>query len=254
MVCAVEAGRVSMTIEAVTFDFWNTLVREEGDKKDRRATTWLALLAERGHPVEPEALDAAISAGWYEYVRHWTENVPFGARDVVEVMLDRLEIGPDRKLTDAMVAVITDPPLEHRPPLNPGVLDVLGALHGAGVRIGIVCDVGLTPSPVLRKYLELDGALGFFDHWSFSDEVGVYKPDAKIFRHALEGLGGVAPEHAAHIGDLRRTDIFGAQSMGMTAVRYTGVHDDPAMPDAPVIEADHVIAAHAELPEVLGIA
>lgn len=242
-----------MGIQAVTFDFWNTLVREEADHMARRAAAWTAILAGAGHPVEPDDLDRAINAGWYAYVRHWTENVPFGAGDVVEVTLAELGIASDPSLAETMVAVITDPPMQHRPPLNPGVIDVLGTLKDAGVRIGIVCDVGLTPSRILRRYLDIEGVLGFFDHWSFSDEVGVYKPDAKIFRHALEGLGGVAPERAAHIGDLRRTDVFGAQSMGMTAVRYTGVQDDPPMPDAPVIEADHVIGDHSELPGVLGI-
>ncbi len=243
-----------MTVEAVTFDFWNTLVREDRDKKDDRARAWTVILDEAGHPVEAGALDAAITAGWYEYVRHWTENVPFGAADVITVMGDRLGIPRDPALEAAMLDVIVDPPMDHRPLLNPGVLEVLEALRTRGVRVGIVCDVGLTPSPILRRYLRIDGALGFFDHWSFSDEVGVYKPDAKIFRHALDGLGGIAPERAAHIGDLRRTDVFGALSMGMTAVRYTGVHDDPAMPDSPLIEADHVIGDHAELLGVLGLA
>lgn len=243
-----------MTIEAVTFDFWNTLVREDRDKKSERAAAWTVILADAGHPVEADALDSAITAGWYEYVKHWTENVPFGASDVIAVMLERLDITADAALADTMLAVIVDPPMDHMPPLNPGVIDTLVALHDAGVRIGIICDVGLTPSPVLRRYLDLQGALEHFDHWSFSDEVGVYKPDAKIFRHALDGLGGVAPGRAAHIGDLRRTDVFGARSMGMTAVRYAGVHDDPAMPDAPIIEADHVITDHAELLGVLGLA
>lgn len=242
-----------MTIQAVTFDFWNTLVREDTDKKQERATAWTALLREHDRAVESDALDAAINTGWYTYVRHWTENVPFGAADVIDVMLTELGIDADRSLRDEMLAVIIDPPMETRPPLNTGVIEVLTSLRDADVRIGIVCDVGLTPSPVLRRYLQIQGALEFFDHWSFSDEVGVYKPDAKIFRHALEGLGDIAPQRAAHVGDLRRTDIFGAQSMGMTAVRYTGVQDDPVMPDAPVIEGDHVIDDHRRLPGVLGI-
>lgn len=242
-----------MTIEAVTFDFWNTLVREDREKQNDRRAAWATILIDAGHEVTTASIDQAATEGWNAYVRHWTENVPFGASDVIQLMIRHLGLEPDSRLSEAMLAVIVDPPMEHRPPLNPGVLDALTSLKDAGVRIGIVCDVGLTPSPVLRSYLEIQGALGYFDHWSFSDEVGVYKPDAKIFRDALEGLGGVAPARAAHIGDLRRTDIFGAQSMGMTAVRYAGVHDDPAMPDSPIIEADHVIGDHAELLEVLGL-
>ena len=59
------------------------------------------------------------------------------------------------------------------------------------------------------------GILERFDGWAFSDEVGAYKPDPVIFHHALREIGGVEPGRAAHIGDLRRTDIAGARAMGM---------------------------------------
>jgi putative hydrolase of the HAD superfamily len=119
------------------------------------------------------------------------------------------------------------------------------------VRIGIVCDVGMTPSTALRAHLRRHGLLEHFTHWSFSDEVGVYKPAPEIFEHALTGLGRVAPDRAAHVGDLRRTDVAGARAMGMTAVRYTGVFDDDTV-DLP--EADHVVADLARVPEVLRVA
>ena len=107
--------------------------------------------------------------------------------------------------------------------LTPNLPEVLAALDDAGMRIGIVCDVGLTPSLVLLEFLERHGVLRHFDHWSFSDEVGVFKPDAAIFRHALDGLGVDDPARALHIGDLRRTDIAGAQADG---------HDRGALPAA----------------------
>jgi len=97
--------------------------------------------------------------------------------------------------------------------------------------------------------------LGHFDHWSFSDEVGWYKPAPQIFEHALAGLGGIEPEHAAHVGDLRRTDVAGAKAMGMVAVRYRGVFDNAQVVDdghdRP--EADLVIDDHADLPPLLGL-
>ena len=107
---------------------------------------------------------------------------------------------------------------------------------------------------MLRDYLDEHGVLHHFDHWSFSDEVGVYKPHRAIFEHALAGLG-VTPDRAAHIGDLRRTDIAGALDMGMLALRYRGVHDDVGdvgeLDD--LVEGDHVVDDHAELPRLLGV-
>ncbi|HEX2849904.1 MAG TPA: HAD hydrolase-like protein, partial [Acidimicrobiales bacterium] len=66
----------------------------------------------------------------------------------------------------------------------------------------------------------------------------------------LGGLGGVVPERAAHIGDLRRTDVAGALGMGMLSLRYTGVFDDADF-DGP--DAHHVLASHADLPAILGV-
>lgn len=243
-----------MTVEAVTYDFWNTLVRENTNLWDYRSKAWGELLAAHGHQVDLVVLKAAFEAGWRAYVANWNANIPFGAADALAVALTTLGIEADDELSGALLDVIVDPPLDQQPSLNPNLVATLGALRDAGVRIGIICDVGLTPSVVLRRHLDRQGALDYFDHWSFSDEVGVYKPDATIFRHALDGLGGIDPAACAHIGDLRRTDIAGAKGLGMTAVRYTGVFDDPALPDAPHIEADHVIDDHAALPDVLGIA
>jgi FMN phosphatase YigB (HAD superfamily) len=60
----------------------------------------------------------------------------------------------------------------------------------------------------------------------------------------------VAPERAAHVGDLRRTDVGGANAMGMVSVRYTGVFDDDSATEP---EAVHVIADLRKLPSVLGV-
>ena len=122
------------------------------------------------------------------------------------------------------------------------------ALQEGGLRLGIICDVGMTPSTNLRRHLERHGLLDVFEHCSFSDEVGHYKPSPVIFEHALAGLGGVDPARAAHVGDIRRTDIAGARAMGMTAIRYTGISDDTSQPTP---EGHHVVADHAELPALL---
>jgi putative hydrolase of the HAD superfamily len=133
--------------------------------------------------------------------------------------------------------------------LASGVVGALRRLRSAGVHIGIVCDVGVTPSSVLREHLARHDVLGYFDAFAFSDEVGVYKPDGDIFQVALDQMG-VTPDAAAHVGDLRRTDVKGAYALGMISVRYAGLNDDM---DHDQPEAQHVIRHHDELPEVLGI-
>jgi FMN phosphatase YigB (HAD superfamily) len=109
----------------------------------------------------------------------------------------------------------------------------------------------MTPSTSLRRYLDAHGVLEHFDHWSFSDEVGVYKPDRRIFEHALGGLGVTEPGRVAHVGDLRRTDVAGARGMGMHAIRFAGINDDAPKGDDGHPEAHHVAQDHQDVANLL---
>jgi putative hydrolase of the HAD superfamily len=128
----------------------------------------------------------------------------------------------------------------------------LATLAAAGIPIGLVSDTSLAGGRHLRGYLEDHGLLDHIDHCSFSDEVGVYKPDAKIFRDCLAGLGVDDPTGVVHVGDLRRTDVAGAWRLGMTTVRFRGVVDDADRSEGS--EAHHVIDRLTDLPALLGVA
>jgi putative hydrolase of the HAD superfamily len=260
-------------LTAVTFDFWDTLLRAPGaaGSREERRTRLLPVLAELGHAVDAEALDHHLVETRRRYDEGWVANTPYSIDDAIRDLLAGLDVTVDdagrRAVTDAFTGVGR----AEIPPLNPHVPEVLDQLREAGVRIGIICDVGLVPSNVLRSYLDQHGVLDRFDHWSFSDEVGVFKPDGRIFAHAFDGLGVTDPSTTAHVGDLRRTDVAGARAAGMVSVRYAGSHDDASEVRVPaegdraalglsslepgdLVEAHHVITDHRDLPRVLGIA
>jgi len=244
-------------LTAVTFDFWNTLIQEQNQIRDRRVDAWLGLLEGEGAALERAHLDAAFDLSWGRFQDAWRANLRYDAFDSVRDVLEHIGLEPPADIVETLVAVITDPSPEWRPDPTPNIEVALSGLKAAGVRIGIICDVGLTPSRTLRRYLDQHGLLGYFDHWSFSDEVGTFKPDPVIFRHALEGLGSV-PSQTAHVGDLRRTDVAGAQGMGIFAVRYTGINDDPepSRPDpagTEPVEAEAVVQDHRHLLAALGL-
>jgi len=233
---------------AVTFDFWNTLMWEEpGSLKAQRLAVWGEALGER---VDAPQLERAHDAAHLSYVEAWTAGRQFRVEEAVEVMLAQLGGERAADWRDVLVAGFDEG--GRRAAIHPsdGVGACLRALVAAGVRLGIVCDIGLTPSPVVRELLARHDLLGCFDGWSFSDEVGHYKPARAIFEHALARLGGVEPRHAAHVGDRLRTDVGGALAIGMTAVRYNAVYEDAAIGTA---EADFVTADLAELPALLGV-
>jgi putative hydrolase of the HAD superfamily len=234
--------------DAVTFDYWNTLVWEEaGHLAGRRKEAWAGLLEEAGFAMERSLLDATFNRAWERYVEHWTANQQYQAVHAAEEILEHLGFEVPAHVRRRLVESFTEVGHEAELHLTDNVADCLRALGEAGIRLGIICDVGMTPSPVLRNVLERWGVLSLFDHWSFSDEVGHYKPSAVIFEHALAGLGTTA-ERTVHVGDIRRTDIAGARSMGMTAVRYTGISDDTTQLSP---EGHHVVADHADLPALV---
>ena len=71
--------------------------------------------------------------------------------------------------------------------------------------------------------------LGHFEYTYFSNEHGISKPDARAFLHALEEID-TRPSEAAHVGDIQRTDIAGAQAAGMSAVHFVGANNKDVAP------------------------
>jgi putative hydrolase of the HAD superfamily len=246
-----------MTLRAVTFDFWQTLVAEQpGGMRDVRTELWLAELEGAGQSRAREDLDAAFEENWARFDERWLANTgQWGAVETVDFVGDRLgltlEDGLRDRLIDSFRIVAERAELVTAPNLEP----CLRTLRAAGLRLGIVCDVGLTGAPVLRDLLDARGLLGYFEAWSFSDETGWFKPAEEAFRPVLDGLG-VEPAEAAHVGDNERTDIVGAVASGMVAVHYLGLrHLADWIPEPePSAIADHVLDDHADLPAALGIA
>lgn len=249
------APDAARALEAVTFDYWNTLAYETGGHlRGLRIDAWVTVLAEAGIDIDRPPLEAAMDLAWEMFSGHWESNVQFRGPDAARIAIGHLEERLGHELAGDLQTQLLDAFDEAahgaKLHLTDGIEATLRDLKESGIRLGIICDVGFTASTHLRRFLDERGLLSLFDHWSFSDEVGAFKPSPFIFRHALDGLGGVAPERAAHVGDIRRTDVAGARGMGMFAVRYTGVSDDQT-PDQP--EGDAVVADHANLLEALGI-
>jgi putative hydrolase of the HAD superfamily len=231
-------------IRAVTFDFWNTIARarHEGAMRDARARAVGAACEAGGVEVEAPALVAALEQVGAHWERAWEEGVHLHPRDGAAMLVR--ELGVEGAAEEMVAEAFLTGGREVELDLAPNVSAVLAELAGRGVRLGIVCDVGFAGGEELRDFLAREGLLRHFSGWAFSDEVGHYKPDPRIFEAALGALDAT-PAESLHVGDLRRTDVAGAAELGMRTVRYRGVHDD--LDSAPGVEADHVLDDHREL-------
>jgi putative hydrolase of the HAD superfamily len=114
-----------------------------------------------------------------------------------------------RALIDADTAVWTRPNVE--------MMEWSGRLNRAGIKTGILSNIGDAMELGVRGRFP---ALDAFTHHTFSHRLGIAKPDAAIYRHAVEGLAVPAGE-ILFIDD-REENVEAARAAGMVAVQYLG--------------------------------
>ncbi len=246
-------------IRAVTFDFWQTLADDtaEGIAAQRRLRldALHAALVESGLRLDAAAVEAGYerSQALLES-RFWDLHRDPGFAEQVGLVLDCVTPGAATRVVGATLEALlrgyAEPVLARPPALCPGAAEAVQGLAARGIALGIVSNTGRTPGHVLRRYLDGHDLLRYFTAAavSFSDEVGVRKPDAEIFRRTLAKLGPAAeraPGETAHVGDNPVADVEGARALGLRAVHYTAGRRPPAE------RADLVLADLGTLPECL---
>ena len=139
---------------------------------------------------------------WYEYLR-----VYVAACEVPEPDRDEVHRHLDSEFADAALWLrVID-----------GCREGLRELADTGVRLGVVSNAdGLMAQRLReREVLQVGPGLGVeVDCVIDSGDVGVMKPDPRIFRMALEAMG-IAPEDAWYVGDMPAIDVVGARRAGL---------------------------------------
>lgn len=202
-------------VRGVVFDIHSTLV-DQGD-----ADTWLdSALSIAPHPLTVDQrrdLVAFLDRIW-EGARisdpESTRDLSFEAHR--RVFHDLIEAGPmvDRPLADALYATMLDGWHAYD-----DTVPTLQELRSHGIATCLLSNAGV---PV-RTVLDREGISPWYDHIVLSYEVGVVKPDPRIFRAALDALGLDATE-VLMVGDNAHDD-GGAAHLGMRTLilpRTTG--------------------------------
>ncbi len=128
----------------------------------------------------------------------------------------------------------------------PGALELLRDLKQAGLSVGIITH-GLTV-----KQAEKLVRLGLVPHLDpraifISDQIGISKPNPKLYQRALERVG-VAAARAMYVGDNPKNDIAPPRSLGMRTCWARLVERHGATCEPP---PDHSIRNFDELRELL---
>ncbi len=93
----------------------------------------------------------------------------------------------------------------------PGAVSLLNALKDK-VKIGIITN-GFTALQQIR--LERTGLRDYFDLLVISEQVGVAKPDRKIFDYTFEQMGQPPRDRVLMVGDTAESDILGGMNAGI---------------------------------------
>lgn len=91
--------------------------------------------------------------------------------------------------------------------------ETLEYLKNKGYKLGVIANQPLGTEQRLQTW----GLLHYFDVIAASAELGVTKPDARIFEKAFE-LAGCTAEDAVMVGDRLDNDMIPAKSLGMQTV------------------------------------
>ena len=101
--------------------------------------------------------------------------------------------------------------------LIPGAAEMVRELKQRGYKIALVAD---GPAGTFRNVLTQHHLYHLFDAFAISGEVGVDKPDARMFIHALDQLGIPKGDYGrtVMVGNNLARDIKGANHLGIISV------------------------------------
>lgn len=233
------------SIEAVTFDLDDTLLDERGSTRAAVDVVCRLLGTGPGEFVQlPEQYMLASDRIWAELGAVPIANAPDQAAAirlrVWKEALAAIGVNDGQVAREAVAHYAEARRTTYR--LFPEALSTLRALRG---RVGMVI-VTNGIADIQRDKIQQTGLAELIEPAFISGELGVGKPDRRIFELALGSIGAHA-SRAIHVGDLLSADIAGALGAGMGAVWIDRSQRTGAAPPAGAIR----IASLAEVPALV---
>jgi len=158
--------------------------------------------------------EPSFHAGYWA-PRHAYDRGTHTGAEYWRLVAEHARVALDDSQVAALIAADTDLWTE----LNLPMLDWAQQLQRAGVRTGILSNLGDAMHEGLNSKFDW---LDAFHHCTFSYTLKLAKPELEIYRHAVAGLD-TAPEQILFIDD-REDNIAGARQAGLQTIRYT-THD-----------------------------
>jgi putative hydrolase of the HAD superfamily len=126
-----------------------------------------------------------------------------------------------------------------------GAAEMVAGLRERGFRLAAISNAAWRTEFILDDLTHL-GLIDAFEFVLVSCEEGLWKPDPRIFRRALDRMG-LRPDQAVYVGDYLRYDVAGAHAAGMRGIWLNTWGREPDADETPDAEIH-------DLRELIGLA
>ena len=134
-------------------------------------------------------------------------------RQMLESMVDGLPFSVSENQLEKLVEIRNDRYQKSLTDIHPDILSTLKQLKESGIKLCLVSNADI----IDKKYWGISPLKEYFDAVIFSCDVGIVKPDGKIYQLAMEKLN-VSAADSIFAGDGGSNELYGAKAAGMATV------------------------------------
>lgn len=233
--------------KAVLFDMDGTLLVSTQSAEQ----SWFSAIQQvaRSHDLPVETLFRAFQASYARHKRNIEHDSELAQRDRLEPFEVRretvqnalLQIGVNQPAYAEEIVHIYEALREQYRQLAPFTIETLQDLRKHEIRLALLTNGNATYQ---RRKIEQYNLAPFFDSILIEEELGIGKPDIRVYLYALEQLYVTAKE-AWIVGDNLEMDIAIPQQLGIYTIWFD--EQEKGLPSSPSVHPDRVIHSLAEL-------
>ena len=231
----------------ISFDFWNTLFGNGPEShRHKLRIQYFHRIITNYKKYRYKTVAAVFDASLEFFVNEWQKKQRTPTpRERIKYMTKILAVDINDDDIDKIAHYFGNLIFQIPPQDIPSVHKVVAQLSNK-YPLGIISDTGYISGIYIRRFLEKEKMLSFFQSLLFSDEQINCKPHSSVFLLTCDNLG-VDPSELIHIGDLEKTDVEGAKNSGCISIKFTGIHTNPSSDS----HADYIIDNYEMLPKLI---
>lgn len=238
-------------ISAVSFDLWDTLIKDTNNMMKKRSQYRINkienLLSEINSKVSKTIIKNSLNYVREKCTEDHNNEFDISFHDRVNQLINHISeekvIAPTKNLNKLIGQIIDDAFLAYSPYLVEGAKKTIEKINQKGYLMCLISNTGFTSPNTYNIFLERIGISKYIKIILLSNELQTAKPSKKIYDIAIRKLG-VPKKEIIHIGDNYQADVIGSKNCGLKPL---WLNDDDNLTNK---ENEKIIIK--SIPEILG--